>query len=220
MSDDRLTKKIFMYDQNFAKTNKHLTCWSSEVDLVLSRNNLFFSVDSCGPKQFVKLLSESLLRKDIEMFSSQCRKSAKLRTYNKIFSPFDVHESACKYTQLSLPFIVRKRLAQIRLGVLPIRIESDRYARDSVAAELRFCKQPKCVNQTGNSEFLVEDEMHFMLHCKQYEKLRSELFLKVDIPCFSQMTDLLQFKHLLTCDHLARFVGQYVIDAFDQRLIT
>ena len=135
MSDDRLTKKIFMYDQNFAKTNKHLTCWSSEVDLVLTRNNLFFSVDSFGPKQFVQMLSESLLRKDIEMINSQCRKAPKLRTYNKLFSPFADHVSACKYTQLSLPFIVRKR-------------------------------------------------------------------------------------HLLTCDNLARFVGQYVIDAFDQRLVT
>ena len=122
------------------------------------------------------------------------------------------------YTKLSLPFIVRKRLAQIRLGVLPIRIESDRYARDSVAAELRYCKQPKCVNQSRNSNLLVEDEMHFMLHCKQYEKLRSDLFQKVEMPGFSQLTNHLQFKHLLTCDHLARFVGQYVIDAFDQRL--
>ena len=71
---------------------------------------------------------------------------------------------ATKYVQLNLPFIVRKRLAQIRLGVLPIRIESDRYARDKIAAELRFCKQPQCVNQTvPNCEALVEDEMHFLL---------------------------------------------------------
>ena len=118
MSDDRLTKKIFMYDQNFAKTNKHLTCWSSEVDLVLTRNNLFFSVDSFGPKQFVQLLNESLLRKDIEMFSSQCRKSPKLRTYNKMFSPFEDHVSACKYTQLSLPFIVNMLESVLHKSVL------------------------------------------------------------------------------------------------------
>ena len=42
-------------------------------------------------------------------------------------------------------------------------------ARNSVAAELRFYKQPNCVNQTWNSVYLVEDEMHFMLHySKQY----------------------------------------------------
>ena len=149
-----------------------------------------------------------------------CQNCEILRAYNKLFSPFENHVSACKYTQLSLPFIVRKRLAQIRLGVLPIRIESDRYARDSVAAELRFCKQPNCVNQTGNSVYLVEDEMHFMLHCKQYANLRSDLFQKVNMPGFSQLTDHLQFKHLLTCDNLARFVGQYIIEAFDQRLVT
>ena len=93
-------------------------------------------------------------------------------------------------------------------------------ARNSVAAELRFYKQPNCVNQTWNSVYLVEDEMHFMLnYSKKYAKLRSDLFQKVKSG-FSQLTDHLQFKHLLTCDNLARFIGQYGIDAFDQRLVS
>ena len=58
-----------------------------------------------------------------------------------------------------------------------------------------------------------------MLHCKQYEKLRSDLFSKVNLPNFSQLTDRLKFKYLLTCENLARAVGQYVIDAFDKRPI-
>ena len=89
MSDDRLTKKIFKYDQNFAKTNKHLTCWSSEVNHILTRNNLFHNVSNIGSRPLVKLLSESLLRKDVEMFASQCRKSPKLGTYNTLFPPFE-----------------------------------------------------------------------------------------------------------------------------------
>ena len=218
MSDDRLTKQIFIYDQNFAKTNKRLTCWSSEVNHILTRNNLFYNLENIGSKPFVNLLSESLLRKDVELFASQCRKSPKLRTYHTLFPPFEEHCLATKYVQLNLPFIVRKRLAQIRLGVLPIRIESDRYARDKIAAELRFCKQPKCTNQTvPNCELLVEDEVHFMLHCKQYEKLRSDLYSKVCLPGFSELTDRLKFKYLLTCENIARIVGQFVIDAFDKR---
>ena len=220
MSDDRLTKKIFRYDQNFAKTHKNLTCWSSEVNHILSRNNLFYNVDEMGPKPFLNLLSESLLRKDVEMFASQCRKSPKLRIYHTLFPPFEEHNLSTKYVQLNLPFIVRKRLAQLRLGVLPIRIESDRYARDKIAAELRFCKQPQCVNQTvTNCEPVVEDELHFLLHCKQYEKLRSDMLSNVDLPGFSQLTDRLKLKYLLTCENLARVVGQYIINAFDRRPI-
>ena len=151
---------------------------------------------------------------------SQCRKSPKLRTYHTLFPPFEEHNLSTKYVQLNLPFIVRKRLAQIRLGVLPIRIESDRYAREKTAAELRFCKQPQCVNQTViNCEPVVEDELHFLLHCKQYEKLRSDMLSNVDLPGFYQLTDRLKFKYLLTCENLARVVGQYTINAFDKRPI-
>ena len=121
-----------------------------------------------GSKPFLNLLSDSLLKKDVEMFASQCRKSPKLRTYHTLFPPFEEHNLSTKYVKLNLPFIVRKRLAQVRLGVLPIRIESDRYARVKIAAELRFCKQPHCINQTvPNCEAIVEDEVHFMLQCKQ-----------------------------------------------------
>ena len=184
----------------------------------MTRNNLFYNVDNIAPKVFVNLLSESLFKKDIDMFASQCLKSPKLRTYHTLFPPFEEHTLATKYVQLNIPFIVRKRLAQIRLGVLPIRIESDRYARDKIAAELRFCKQPKCTNQTvPNCELTVEDEVHFMLHCKQYEKLRSDLYSKIDMPGFSQLTDRLKLKYLLTCENLARIVGQFVKDAFDKR---
>ena len=152
------------------------------------------------------------------MFASQCRKSPKLRTYHTLFPPFEEHNLSTKYVKLNLPFIVRKRLAQVRLGVLPIRIESDRYARVKIAAELRFCKQPHCINQTvPNCEAIVEDEVHFMLQCKHYEKLRSDMFSKVVLPGFSQLTDRLKFKHLLTCEDLARTVGQYIINAFDKR---
>ena len=220
MSDDRLTKKIFRYDQHFAKTHKHLTCWSSEINKILTRNNLLYNVNNMGSKPFTTLLSESLLRKDVEMFTSQCRKAPKLRGYHTLFSPFEDRSLATEYTQLNLPFIIRKRLAQIRLGVLPIRIESDRYARDKVAAELRYCKQPNCVNQTvPNCKLKVEDEVHFMLYCNQYEKMREDLFKKVEIPDFLELTDHLKMKYLLTCKNIARAVGQYIVDAFDKRPI-
>ena len=61
--------------------------------------------------------------------------------------------------------------------------------------------------------------MHFLLHCKEYEKLRSDLYSKVDLPGFSELTDRLKFKYLLTCENLARSVGQFVIDAYDKRPI-
>ena len=154
------------------------------------------------------------------MFANQCKKSPKLRTYCTLFPPFEDHVLSTKYVHLNLPFLIRKRFAQIRLGVLPIRIESDRYARDKVAAEHRYCKQPKCVNQTPpDGKFIVEDEVHFLLHCQQHEKLRSEMYSKIAVPSLSDLTDRLKVKYLLTCENIARDVGQFVKDAFDKRPI-
>ena len=36
--------------------------------------------------------------------------------------------------------------SQLRLGVLPLRVETDRYQRVKTDASERFCKQPKCTN--------------------------------------------------------------------------
>ena len=63
-----------------------------------------------------------------------------------VFSPFDGQCLAENFTRLCLPFIVRKRLSQLRLGVLPLRVETDRYQRVKIDASERFCKQPKCTN--------------------------------------------------------------------------
>ena len=128
MSNNRLTKQIFLYDQFFSKSSPNLDTWSNEVMQILSRNNLFFVVNSVAPKLAIKMLQDSLLKKDCANFTKECSKLPKLRTYNQIVSPFISHD-AVHYTRLCLPFIVRKRLAQLRLGVLPLRIETDRYKR-------------------------------------------------------------------------------------------
>ena len=104
---------------------------------IVSRNNMLFVIDIHSPKQVVNMLEDSLYKKDIEMFRNQCRQSPKLRTYVKLFSPFTDHNSTIHYTRMCLPFIIRKRIAQIRLGVLPIRIETDRYLKDRTPAKLR-----------------------------------------------------------------------------------
>ena len=89
MPDDRLTKQIFICDQNFMLQNPNLQCWSSEIKQITLRNNLLFSVDNVPPKLLCKIFEKVLLAKDISMFGNQCLKSPKLRSYNSLFSPFD-----------------------------------------------------------------------------------------------------------------------------------
>ena len=220
MPDDRLTKKIFIYDQYFMQQNPNLQCWSSEIKQIIIRNNLVFSVDTVLPKLLCKNLENILLTKDVAMFKTQCAKSPKLRTYNSLFSPFDGQCLAENFTRLCLPFIVRKRLSQLRLGVLPLRVETDRYQRVKIDASERFCKQPKCTNNDVSvavKTFEVENEFHFLVKCREYDQLRYVLFSHLSCPEFDQLNDQNKFCFMLTRPHVARLVGQFIIDAFDLR---
>ena len=46
MSDDRLTKKIFLYDQMFSAKNCNTPSWSNEIKQIVSRNSMLFITDS------------------------------------------------------------------------------------------------------------------------------------------------------------------------------
>ena len=122
-----------------------------DVQEVLQKN-INFVINFRRVKHFWLCLLEtqvSFLTKDCANFTRECSKLPKLRTYNHIVSPFISHE-AVHYTRLCLPFIVRKRLAQLRLGVLPLRIETDRYKCVKIPPERRFCIQPNCANLNTN----------------------------------------------------------------------
>ena len=117
LPDYRLTKKIYRYDQFFMNQNPNFQCWSSEIRQIIVRNSLTFDIDSVPPKLICKNLENILLHKDVAMFRTQCLKSPKLRTYNSLFSIFVDDCISDNYSRLCLPFIVRKRLSQLRLGV-------------------------------------------------------------------------------------------------------
>jgi hypothetical protein len=142
---------------------------------------------------------------------NQCLKTKMLCTYNCLFPPFSDYDISTKYCKLPLPFILRKRLAQLRLGCLPIRIHADRFSRNPLPRELRMCEQPEC-NKTE-----VESEIHFLCVCDQYSALRAQLYKDVDDNNFVNLSDYKKFRYLLSTPSVARLVAQYIVNAFDAR---
>ena len=192
MENCRLTKKIYLYDQHFAQCNPLLSTWSSEISDIVAKNNLSPVIYTQPPKIVLSLLKNSLLSRDQFKLRQECLKSDKLRTYNSLFTPLVPYDSVISYTRLCLPFILRKRLAQLRLGCLPIRIETDRYTRPIVHRDRRYCLQPKCENTVLNLDDSVkhiENEFHFVMKCSQYHHLRSEMFSIIQVSEFVQMND-------------------------------
>ena len=220
MNNNRLTKKIFLYDQHYTSLNNTLTTWSQEIQNIISKQNLSSVIDRFDSKSVLKLLQDSLLLSDKSMLRRECLSSTKLRTYNTLFSPFIPHSSIISYTRLTMSFKQRKKLAQLRLGCLPIRLETERYARPILPAEQRYCLQPECENATQNlpdNEKHVDNEFHFLIKCSQYRSLRKELFDKIKIPNFQIFDDMDKFTYLLTTKHVAHIVSSFIVDAFDSR---
>ena len=129
----------------------------------------------------------------------------KLRTY-KLVSDFAADKS---YLYKPLTFVQRKFLAKLRLGVLPLRIETGRYERPKKSEEERKCKQCR--------DDVTESEIHFLLHCSRHNILRLQLFSKVEDDSFRDLNDLNKFKFLVNNPDIAKQTAQYVIDAYDNR---
>ena len=61
---------------------------------------------------------------------------------------------------------------------------------------------------------VIED---FMYKMKQKVNFRCVLFSKLSCPEFDQLNDQNKFCYMLTRPNVARIVGQFIIDAFDDR---
>ena len=90
----------------------------------------------------------------------------KLRTYALFKENFCTE----KYVLSMLSRKQRSLLAQLRLGVLPLRIETGRYRR--LAVEQRIC-------ELCNLN-VVEDELHFIFTCPLYGAIRPNLLRQVE----------------------------------------
>ena len=130
----------------------------------------------------------------------------KLRTYNLI-SEFSTDKS---YLSKPLSFVQRKFLAKLRLGVLPIRIETGRFERPRKEAADRICKQ--CPNNSP------ETEVHFLIECPRHTQLRATFFSKISDENFTSLSDIEKLKFLVNCPEIAKLTAQFVIDAFDNRI--
>ena len=86
----------------------------------------------------------------------------KLRTYKLLKSVWGVEN----YLLFNLTRFERSLVAQLRLGILPLRLETGRFLDEKV--EERTCK----LCNSG----AVEDEMHFLFSCNTYNDIRQRFY--------------------------------------------
>ena len=127
----------------------------------------------------------------------------KLRYYVKFKSDI----TTASYLKANITRTKRSLLAQLRLGILPLAIETDRYYR--IPLEKRFCKL--C------NECLIEDEIHFLCTCTffsdEHENLFDEIILQ--LPDFRNFSLNEKFIQLMVYDD--KIVSKYVENAWFKR---
>lgn len=195
MDNSRLTKRMFLWDK--MQPGKS---WFNELVEIANR------VDYDIPD------NQSI---DLNVFMEKCNSlqnqewlnnlpsKPKLRTYvtfkDKVCTEPYIYNNLCKGT--------RSIMSQLRMGVLPLNIETGRY--DKTPIERRICKQ---CNQNA-----IEDEPHFVCSCPAYNNERQKLYesIKSIDTYFNNVPNA--FCYIM--EHHQLLVAKFVCKAWNMRKI-
>ncbi len=147
---------MFLYDVHRCNNN-----WSSEVKSIFNSIDLgqiFDDLHVCDIEDVYKKCESNYN----ERWQLGITLKPKLRTYVTFKQNFDSEE----YVKYCYSRHKRSLIAQFRMGVLPLAIETGRFR--SISLEERLCVLCD-VN-------VIEDEKHFLCNCKLYEDIRQTMY--------------------------------------------
>ena len=203
----RLIYRVFSWDHALNNSGT-INTWSNEVKTVLYEHNMnqLFDYQQIFPvKDVVSKLKLSMALKQQNELKIECENKPKLRT----FITFKDYQQLPAYVGKPLSFVERKTISKLRLGILPIRVETARYVRPVLPENQRFCY---C--NDGN----IESEYHVMFVCVKYQHLRQAWLNEISCPDqFSLLTPSEKFKLTLNDPNNVRFTAKYLVAVMDLR---
>ncbi len=204
MENTRLTKHVFLWESR-------LQCNSWYRDLkdlftVIGKPNLIErqTADGINLQRLLSDAEKHLMTVEAEKWKDNVKDSPKLRTYI-LFK-----EEVCEETYLTLSRPLRSYIAQIRCGILPLRIETGRYGQNPLPPDERIC-------QICNEH--PETEIHFIFQCKGYIRERNVLFNECQNvnSMFLECNNREQLKMIFKDSILTTKLALYIRNAFNIR---
>ena len=194
MNDNRLTKKVFNWDiqQNGP--------WAEDMHDMLSEHGLE-EVFLRQEKVNIGILKDRLIEKIKTSWAEEIGNKPKLRSYREF--KFDYKTE--KYVLFNLSKKQRSLCAQTRGGILPLHLETGRFAGS--AEEDRICQMCD-LNE-------IENEYHFVLYCPLYCGAREELFSSADGDDILDISDAEIIRRLFE-KHTFK-MANYIEKAWDKR---
>ena len=131
-----------------------------------------------------------------------CQSKPKLRNYIK----YKNHLETETYVTCNLNRKERSYVAQTRLGILPIQIETGRFSKLPLNERIcEFCTSAE-----------IEDEAHFLFRCENYTRQRDAFLNKIGIHHDIENISSPEFTRLIFTS-FPRQVSKYIISIFDIR---
>ena len=158
-------------------------------------------------KEIILKLKSSMRENQQELLKTECQNKPKLRTF-MLFKDFQILPP---HVGKPLSFVERKTLSKLRLGILPIRIETARYVRPILPEDQRLC-------YCNSGE--VESEYYVLFVCPMYDNLRQSWLNKLCIPeNFHILEQSEKLKIVLNEANNVRHTAQYLVSVMDLRCL-
>ena len=213
MDDNRLTKIVLKWDKDLNDSGE-ISTWGTELKTVFIECNMEHLYEQFNPfpsKATIKLLESSMKNHQIEKLRSDCLEKPKLRTFVQIK---DFHNTP-SYILKPLSFLQRKLMAKLRVGSLPLRLETGRFCKPYLPENLRTCQVCVDKNVIGRS---IENELHFLFDCSAYERLRAEWLSKLKLPNnFESIPTPEKMSLVLNQPENVKPTSRYIADAYSMR---
>ena len=159
--ENRLLSKIYRWDF-LINRSKLAKTWTSEVKEILNKfgmANIFERQQIFHVRSTMSELKTAMMQKQVNDLKAQCASKPKLRT----FITFKDFSNLPPYVGKPLSFVERRLLSKIRLGILPLRLETGRFERPIVPENQRVC-------YCGSGK--IENEVYVLFECSIYKQLR------------------------------------------------
>jgi len=199
--NNRLLKKVFSWDKRLCKKN-----WSSEIKAICNSIDLITNYNEClyiNPN----LVKDRLCSLFYNQWKSEVLVTPKLRFYDIFKTNYEPENYVVNINNRGK----RSVIAQLRLGILPLSIETGRY--QDIPIEYRFCNY---CNQN-----CVESEIHFLLFCDNYNELRCNLLDTVRNTCY--LFDFLELEEkikVLMSNSIIKHTATFVYNAYMKRKLS
>ena len=183
MNSSMIPKIILQWDVSLG-----LETWFSEIKHIINELSLHNTSENFEPYN-ISQVYETSIEYNRALWANEALQKPKLRTFIQIHD-FDSKQLLVKS---HITRYQRSLLSQIKFGILPLKIETDRY--QGIPAENRICKICD-MNQP-------EDELHFLFFCPALQHTRSKFAPSNLSKMYSN--PLQGFKEMFTQENIASF---------------